>query len=72
MTAFRPRLTAVERSRALAALRSPGRALVVTFSTPYMYDMGTFAVNRAKVMTMSVWGVMGYAATTSGLIWRIA
>jgi len=27
----------------------PARALVVTFSTPYMFDMGTFAVNRAKV-----------------------
>jgi len=27
----------------------PARALVVTFSIPYMYDMGTFAVNRAKI-----------------------
>jgi polar amino acid transport system substrate-binding protein len=27
----------------------PARALVVTFSVPYMYDMGTFAVNRAKI-----------------------
>ena len=27
----------------------PARALVVTFAVPYMYDMGTFAVNRAKI-----------------------
>ncbi len=29
--------------------RRPARSLVVTFSVPYMYDMGTFAVNRAKI-----------------------
>jgi polar amino acid transport system substrate-binding protein len=34
---------------AAALNRRPGRALAVTFSTPYMNDTGTFAVNRAKV-----------------------
>ncbi len=34
---------------AAALNRRPGRALAVTFSTPYMNDTGTFAVNRGKV-----------------------
>jgi len=34
---------------AAALNRRPGRSLAVTFSTPYMNDTGTFAVNRAKV-----------------------
>jgi polar amino acid transport system substrate-binding protein len=34
---------------AAALNRRPARALVVTFSLPYMYDTGTFAVNRDKV-----------------------
>lgn len=34
---------------AAALNRRPGRALAVAFSTPYMNDTGTFAVNRAKV-----------------------
>ena len=34
---------------AAALNRRPARALVVTFSTPFTYDMGTFAVNRAKI-----------------------
>lgn len=34
---------------AAALNRRPARALVVTFSAPFTYDMGTFAVNRAKV-----------------------
>jgi polar amino acid transport system substrate-binding protein len=34
---------------AAAINRRPARALVVTFSTPYMYDTGTFGVHRAKV-----------------------
>ncbi|MBI3456956.1 MAG: transporter substrate-binding domain-containing protein [Candidatus Rokubacteria bacterium] len=34
---------------AAALNRRPARALVVTFSFPYMYDTGTFAVNRTKV-----------------------
>jgi len=38
---------------AAALNRRPGRALVVTFSTPYMNDTGTFAVNRAKVKAKS-------------------
>jgi polar amino acid transport system substrate-binding protein len=38
---------------AAAINHRPGRALVVTFSTPYMFDKGTFAVNRAKVNAKS-------------------
>ncbi len=38
---------------AAALNRRPARALVVTFSTPYMNDTGTFAVNRAKVKAMT-------------------
>ncbi len=34
---------------AAALNRRPPRALVVTFSVPFTYDMGTFAVNRTKV-----------------------
>src|SRR5262245_22750103 len=34
---------------AAALNRRPARALVVTFSAPYMFDTGTFAVNRGKV-----------------------
>jgi len=34
---------------AAALNRRPGRALAVAFSTPYMNDTGTFAVNRGKV-----------------------
>lgn len=34
---------------AAALNRRPPRALVVTFSLAYMYDTGTFAVNRAKI-----------------------
>src|ERR1700745_1507223 len=33
---------------AAALNRRPARALVVTFSAPYMFDTGTFAVNRGK------------------------
>jgi polar amino acid transport system substrate-binding protein len=38
---------------AAALNRRPARALVVTFSVPYMYDTGTFAVNRDKVKARS-------------------
>ena len=34
---------------AAALNRRPARALVVTFSMPYMSDIGTFAMNRDKV-----------------------
>lgn len=34
---------------AAALNRRPARALVVTFSAPYMYDTGTFAVHREKI-----------------------
>jgi polar amino acid transport system substrate-binding protein len=34
---------------AAALNRRPPRALVVTFSIPYMYDTGTFTVNRDKI-----------------------
>ena len=38
---------------AAALNRRPARALVVTFSMPYMSDIGTFAMNRDKVKAKS-------------------
>lgn len=38
---------------AAAINRRPARALVVTFSMPYMSDIGTFAMNRDKVKAKS-------------------
>ena len=38
---------------AAALNRRPARALVVTFSMPYMSDIGTFAMNRDKVKAQS-------------------
>jgi hypothetical protein len=38
---------------AAAINRRPARAPVVTFSTPYMADIGTFAMNRDKVKAKS-------------------
>jgi hypothetical protein len=52
-------------TQALIALCSDSTGIVSVSTTPS-------ATKRENAITISVWGVMGYAANTSGFIWRIA